>query len=77
MLGQIDGGFGTQIPFVVAVKVADMGCHQGSIGKSGAIVFGGIACNINGSFDRILQGAFGEVGRTGAAFALADIDRNV
>ena len=62
---------------MVAVEVADMGCHQGSIGKAGTIVFGGIARNIDGGFDRILQGAFGEVGSAGAAFALADIDRNV
>ena len=54
-----------------------MGCHQGSVGKAGAIVFGGIVCNIDGGLDRILQGAFGEVGSAGAAFALADIDRNV
>ena len=54
-----------------------MGCHQGSVGKTGAIVFCGIARNIDGGFDRILQGAFGEVGRTGATFALTDIDRNV
>ncbi|EEZ76613.1 hypothetical protein NEILACOT_03302 [Neisseria lactamica ATCC 23970] len=74
---QADGGFRIQIPFVVEVGVADVFCHQLGVGKSGAIVFGGVAGDVDGGFDGVLQGFFGEIGSAGAAFAFADVNGNV
>lgn len=51
--------------------------HKRSVCQTCAIVFGSVAGDVDGGFDGVLQGLFGEVGSAGAAFAFADVNGNV
>ena len=51
--------------------------HKRSICQTCAIVFGGVAGDVDGGFDGVLQGFFGEVGGAGATFAFADVNGNI
>ena len=69
--------FRTQIPFVITVEVNRFVRHQIRVGQTGAVVFGGIARDVDGRPDRIDQRLVRKVGGTGAALAPTGIDGDV
>ena len=77
LLGKGNGFFAAQIPFVVFVQIAHGVGHQIGICQSGVFVFGGVARDIAGSLHGRFQCLWRQIGRTGTAFALSEINGDV